>query len=388
LISAEQAETDTQVAKNQITPNSSPPPLATVIDQALPGRRIPSKLSTNLILATAVSLVLGLGLAFLRDYLDYSVHSPEQLEDVLGLATIAAIGSVGGTGIYQLSNARWWKRRGRRRKNEVAADHSESKLITLEDPNSPESESFRVLRTNIQFSSLEKPIHSLVVTSAGSREGKSFISANLAVVMAQAGKRVILVDADLRRPRLHELFGLPNRIGFTNLVVAGSNEVAGAAQMVPGVNNLAVITSGPLPPNPSELLDSRQAARVIDQLTQQTDVVIFDSPPAGAVTDPMILAARLDGVILVISAGSTRRDVIARTKQSLQNVGAAVLLPVLNRVVNRDMENYYSYRPYSNEQRDGLPDGQGPHRNSKAPAHVSSIEPALSGSQATRQNRR
>jgi capsular exopolysaccharide synthesis family protein len=153
------------------------------------------------------------------------------------------------------------------------------------------------------------------------------------------------------------------------------------------VNNLAVITSGSLPPNPSELLDSRQAARVIEQLTQQTDIVIFDSPPAGAVTDPMVLAARMDAVILVISAGSTRRDVITRTKQNLQNVGVAVLLPVLNRVVNTNKESYYSYRP-NNEQSDGMRNKQHPHLNGKAAAHVSSSQSSPSDSETAAHNGR
>jgi succinoglycan biosynthesis transport protein ExoP len=369
LITLQQDETSTIAAIAGIGNTNGPVEVATVVDHPAPGKQLSSGLTTNLGLALAVSLVLGIGLAFVRDYLDYSVHSPEELEDVLGLHAVATIGVLGK------------RKKGRRKGKAVAGEHVGHKLVTLDNPNSPESENFRVLRTNIQFSSLERSIRSLEVTSSSQGEGKSFIASNLAIVMAQAGKRVILIDADLRRPSLHELFGLPNEVGFTDLVLAGSNGVAGAVQMVPGVNNLAVITSGTLPPNPSELLDSRQAAKVIEQLTQQTDIVIFDSPPAGAVTDPIVLATRVDAVIMVISAGMTRRDAIARTMQSLQNVGVVALLPVLNRVVTKGMQGFYGYRRSQHETREATPVENGSFANGKVPAHVGGVETTPTGSQ-------
>ena len=224
-----------------------------------------------------------------------------------------------------------------------------SNLPTLQDPKSPEAESFRVLRTNIQFSSLDKPIRNVVITSSAPGEGKSFVAANLAVIMAQAGKRVVLVDADLRKPTQHKIFGLPNRVGFTDLVLSRSAEIAEATQPVPEQPNLAVITCGPIPPNPSELLNSRQSAFVIEQLAQQADIVIYDAAPAGAVTDSVILATSMDAAILVIAAGKTRKDMITRLKQTFQNVGVETLLPVLNQVKVGDMQGYYYYRYYGDD---------------------------------------
>jgi len=374
LITLQQDEGTTMAEIASIPSSSGPIQVATVVDQPQLWKQLSSGMTMNLGMALAVSLVLGMGLAFVRDYLDYSVHSPEELEDVLGLHAVATIGMLGK------------QKRGRRKRK--ATEYAGHQLVTLDNPNSPESENFRVLRTNIQFSSLERSIRSLEVTSASQNEGKSFIASNLAVVMAQAGKRVILIDADLRRPRLHELFGLSNTVGFTDLVLAGSNGVAGAIQMVPGVNNLAVITSGSLPPNPSELLDSRQAAKVIEQLGQQTDILIFDSPPAGAVTDPIVLATRVDAVILVIGAVQTRRDAIARTLQSLQNVGVVALLPVLNRVATKGMQGFYGYRQTRQEAREAAPGENGTYANGKVPAHLAGVETAPTGSQRATTNGR
>lgn len=364
LISLQKNKTDTMADIANIG-STSVSSAALVIDDPLPGKRIEGRLLANMGLAFAVSLLLGVGLAFLRDYIDYTVHTPEQLEEVIGLSSMGAIGMVGGAGAAAGSR---WRSLGRQASStgQAAARYS---IVALEDPKSPEAESFRVLRTNIQFSSLDKPIRNLVITSAAPGEGKSFVAANLAVVMAQAGKRVILVDADLRRPTQHKVFGLPNRIGFTDLVLSRSAEIAAATQSVLAQDNLAVITSGPIPPNPSELLNSRQAAYVIEQLAHQADFVIYDAAPAGAVTDSVILSTHMDAVILVIAAGSTRRDMITRLKQTFQNVGVGILLPVLNRVKVGDMQGYYYYRYYGNDTQQVTPEevGQGlaPSTNGK-----------------------
>jgi len=222
------------------------------------------------------------------------------------------------------------------------------KLVTLEFPKSPDSESFRVLRTNIQFFSLGKTVRSLAVTSAGPGEGKSFTAANLAIVMAQAGKRVILVDTDLRRPSIHKLFDLPNTVGFTNLVLNNMADRGSIIQQIEEVPNLLIVTSGPLPPNPSELLDSPQAQYVINGLAQTADLVIYDTPPATAVTDPAIMATRVDGVVLVVNAATTRRDMVERVRRILQNVGVKSLIPVLNQVRVDELRGYYYYNTYGN----------------------------------------
>jgi capsular exopolysaccharide synthesis family protein len=303
------------------------------------------------------------GIAFLRDYLDYSVHSPEQLEETLGIAPMAAVGIVGASGRRAYSYGPGRSRSNRQNDKEARVEAGKlggRKLVTLEHPRSIESESFRVLRTNIQFSGIERTIRNLAVTSAGPGEGKSFTSANLAIVMAQAGKRVILVDADLRKPSLHKLFEIPNTAGFTSLVINNSTDVEGAIQTIPGLDSLAVITSGPMPPNPSELLNSHPAANIMEQLSQQADMVIYDTPPAGVVTDPVILATRVDAVVMVVGAGIARRDTLKRILHNLRNVGAVTVLPVLNRVKEREMQGYYSsYYYYGSDSQEESKNGKG-----------------------------
>ncbi|HMA33566.1 MAG TPA: polysaccharide biosynthesis tyrosine autokinase [Chloroflexia bacterium] len=349
LIILEQTETETIVALANVTDNSTPLNTALVIDPALPGGIVASKAWANVLAGLAGFMVLGVALAFLLDYLDNTVRSPEYLEQVLGLTPMAVVGLVGQTrGSAYGGRSR---RKGAKTAAVVATEAASEgpsrlngrKLITLEHPRSPDSESFRVLRTNIQFSSLSTPIRSLVVTSAGPGEGKSFTAANLAIVLAQTGKRVILVDTDLRRPSLHKLFALPNMMGFTNLVLNTTTDRGGAIQPIPEVPNLLVVTSGPVPPNPSELLDSLQAIHVMDQLSQAADIVIYDTPPATVVTDPAILATRVDGVVLVIKSGATRRDMVTRVKKILHGVGVKALIPVLNQASIRDIGGYYYY---------------------------------------------
>jgi capsular exopolysaccharide synthesis family protein len=322
LVSLYQSRTNTIIAREQIRASNT----IEEVDKALPGRHVPSRLTSNVLLAGAIALILGLALAFLRDYLDYTVRSPEQFEETVGMTPVAAIGLVGGSPGLPGSYDRF-RRQGRSRDRnggatssvKATAESDQSKLVTLDRTRSVEAESFRVLRTNIQFSGIEHPIRSLVVTSPGPGEGKSFTAANLAIVMAQAGKRVVLVDVDLRKPSLHKLFGLPNSVGFTSLVVGDAETVPEMAiQTVPSVSNLAIITSGPLPPNPSELLSAHRAADLMEQLSKQADIVIYDTPPAGVVTDPVILATRTDATILVVAAGKTRRDMITRVIGSLR----------------------------------------------------------------------
>jgi capsular exopolysaccharide synthesis family protein len=209
---------------------------------------------------------------------------------------------------------------------------AENSLITLKDPRSPIAEAYRTLRTNLEFSSLDQPLHSLVVTSAGPEEGKSTTLANLAVITAETGRKVILVDADLRRPRQHEIFGLPNTVGLTSMMVdeALLKQPPLQATEVP---SLWVLTSGPQPPNPAELLASRRMSEVISLLTDQADMVMFDAPPVIAVTDAAVLAPRVDGVLLVISAGSTRRDYVRQAKALLEKVNARVIGAALTNVV-------------------------------------------------------
>lgn len=202
------------------------------------------------------------------------------------------------------------------------------KLITLGDPRSAAAEAYRTLRTNIQFGSLDNPVRTLLVTSAGPDEGKSTILCNLAVTMAQAGARVTVVDCDLRRPSVHEIFDLSNDKGLTTALL---DEKGGELPIQKtAVPNLTVLTAGPLPPNPTDLLGTQRMQRVVESLTASTEMVLFDSAPVGFVADAAVLAAKVDGVILVISAGKTRRDIANRAKSILGKANARILGVVLN----------------------------------------------------------
>ena len=344
---------------------------AVVVDPAQPGHQLTRKILPQVLIAGAAALVLGLGLAFLREYLDYTVRSPEYLEETLGLPPMAAIGEVGAV------LNRGYGRRHKRKAETASFAASEAgrltghNLITLEHPRAVESEVFRVLRTNIQFASVDKPVRTMVVTSAGPGEGKSFTAANLAVVLAQTDKRVILVDTDLRRPSQHKLFNLSNTVGFTNLVLNSATDRAVAVQPVPGVPGLSIITSGPLPPNPSEVLNAQQTAHLMEELAQMADIVLYDTPPAGVVTDPIILAARVDATVLVINAGVARRDMVLRVKRLLLGAGVRVLIPVLNRVKLRDLQGYYYYYYHNYGTLPAMPMTNGFHPTEAVPDLVS-----------------
>ncbi len=210
-------------------------------------------------------------------------------------------------------------------------NEKKNELITVSDPRSPISEAYRTLRTNLDFAGLDRPLRTLVVTSAGVGEGKSTTLANLAVVSAQAGRRIALVDADLRRPTLHEIFGLDNSSGLTTMMMDEALLTSPPLQAT-GVEGLTVLTSGPLPPNPAELMGSRRMEEVIAALVERADQVLFDTPPVVAVTDAAVLATRVDGVLLVIHAGKTRREVARMAVQRLQQINVRLVGTVLTNV--------------------------------------------------------
>jgi non-specific protein-tyrosine kinase len=195
-------------------------------------------------------------------------------------------------------------------------------LITLTDPRSPVSEAYRALRTNLSFYSLDEPVRTLVVTSPSPDDGKSLTAANLAVTMAQGGMRTILVDCDLRRPSLHTFFDLNNEPGLTNLVL---DETAEPPLRMTGVDNLWLLPSGPKPPNPADLLGSKRMDQIVATLLNMADVVIFDAPPVLAVTDAAVLGSKLDGALLVVNSGKTRRDHAARAKEVLEKARARII---------------------------------------------------------------
>jgi len=203
----------------------------------------------------------------------------------------------------------------------------EQVLITLREPASAAAEAYRTLRTNILFSSLDKPIHTLLLTSAEQTPEKSLTAANLAVTMAQAEQRVLLVDCDLRQPMLHTIFGLSNEQGLTSAILDQEAPLAIQPTEVPG---LSLLPSGPLPPRPADLLGSRRMEGLLNRLRQIADIVIFDTPPVQPFTDALVLATRVDGVLLVIQAGRSRRDRVREARQKLEKVKANLLGVVLS----------------------------------------------------------
>ncbi|MED0717287.1 CpsD/CapB family tyrosine-protein kinase [Aeribacillus composti] len=214
-------------------------------------------------------------------------------------------------------------------------------LITALNPKSPISEQYRTIRTNIQFSSVDHEIRSIMITSTGPGEGKSTTAANLAVVFAQQGKQVLLIDADLRKPTVHYTFRLQNIHGLTSVLLR--NATLQEAVSVSEVDHLDVLTSGPIPPNPAELLSSRSMVELLKEAYDQYDIVIIDSPPLLAVADAQILANQVDASIMVVASGKTEREAALKGKESLMAAQSKLLGVVLNGKPQKDSHYYYYY---------------------------------------------
>lgn len=212
-------------------------------------------------------------------------------------------------------------------------------LVAYDNPTGMVSEQFKTIRTNIQFSSIDKKLHSIMFTSSAPSEGKSTVSNNVAVTYADQGTRVILMDADLRRPTIHKTFNVSNQKGLSNYL-AGNAELDEIIQPTM-LDGLSVITSGPIPPNPSELLTSHKMAQLLDDLAQKSDLLIVDAPPVNTVTDAQLLGARVDGVILVVPQGIAIKAGVRHAKQALEMVHANILGAVMNRVTAQKSAGYY-----------------------------------------------
>ncbi|MBE7474468.1 MAG: hypothetical protein DPW09_18485 [Anaerolineae bacterium] len=294
------------------------PNYLTVIEPAqLSSTPISPNVKLNVLLAAAVGFVLAVGAALLLEYLDNTFKSVDDLGTSLGLTALGSIERISGN------------------------DYKD-KLITVHDLFSPTAESYRLIRSNIQFMSVDQPTKSMVITSSNPGEGKSMTAANLAIIMAQAELKTILVDADLRRPTLHKVFGAPNLGGLTDLLRSPEFELNSYMKNT-GIENLQLLTSGPLPPNPAELLGSQRMAQLVQLLEEMADVIIFDSPPVLAVTDALVLAKRTDGVIMVTQANRTRRDVTKEALKRLNQVTANLLGIILNQVPRGGGGQYAQY---------------------------------------------
>ena len=284
----------------------------------VPVSPVGSGATANVIMAIAIGLVLAAAAAFLLEYLDDTVKTAEDVRRTTNLTMLGGITTIEGR-------------------------DQPAKLISLNQPRSPATEAYRALRTNLQFSIVDNPLRVLMITSANPQEGKSITAANLAVVMAQTGKRVVLIDSDLRRPAQHKIFSLSNKVGLTNILIDPEVRWEDVWQSTE-VETLKIITSGALPPNPSEMLGSKRMIHLIETLLQNTEIVIFDCPPVLAVSDALVLSNRVDGVLLVINASRTRRAQVTRAKEALETVGAHILGAALNRISRRKKGEYqYDY---------------------------------------------
>ena len=290
----------------------------------------------NIAIAVAMGLLVGVSLALFFDYMDTTVKTREEVE-ALGVDFLGIIPSVPG-----LAGEGWDMAR-------------ERYLYSFNYPKSAFAEFVRNIRTTVNFSAREdgRPPRRLLITSAGPREGKTTSSINLGISFAATGRRVCLVDADLRRPSLHHAFGLDNERGFSSLVNEGL-DVESLVQPTPQ-EGLFILPSGPRPPNPAELLGSDACTRALDALNANFDLVIIDSPPVVAVTDAVVLSNRVDGVIMVIKSFKVARDLVLQAKRQLTDVQARLIGVVLNDFdIQRKSYGYYYYYTYYGAERDDV----------------------------------
>jgi succinoglycan biosynthesis transport protein ExoP len=306
----------------------------------IPSAPVRPKKVLNFALTTLLALGLGLAMAFLQEYLDDRVHSPDDLERVAQLPTLGHVPMI---------------------------PSGQSRLVASLPANSHVAEAYRALRSSVGFAGVDTPIRRLQVTSASAGEGKSTTSINLAISMAMDGKKVILVDADLRRPSLHRLLNVPNAPGLSELLV-GMHSVDAAIHPTE-VENLSFVPAGPVPPNPAELLGSQSFDRIVGELEARADVVVYDTPPCMPVTDPLVVAGRMDGVVLVLHADQTRKAAIRHAVELLTRARARVVGTVFNRVEpNRSgyYYHYYYYYYYGDGYYSDPGNGKGHRRNGKS----------------------
>ncbi len=316
---------------------------AAVLDQALQATAIEVNPVRSALFTAMLGLVAGIAIALLMEVLDTTIHTPD---DILHHTDVDFLGLI------------------------PLSETNNGHLVTLTAPRSPPAEAFRTLRSNINFATLDNPARTYMTTSAGGSEGKSLVTANLGVVFAQAGQSVIVVDSDLRRPIQHRVFGLRAGPGLTS-VLMGEVTVRDALQQTE-VENLRVLTSGPLPPNPAELIDSERMTTLIGDIANRADLVLFDSPPAIMLADAVILSAKVDQTILVAESGQVTRDAFNEMVRLITRARGHILGAVINKLdVSRTGYYYYYYYYYYDYDKREHPEEQDEAvENSTGPNHM------------------
>ena len=299
-----------------------------IIDKAeVPKTPVKPKKRLSIILAMIVGLFGGTGLAFFLEYLDNTIKTPDDLKQYLNIPDL------GPVPLFAAEN-----------KGNAGKDRTPD-LIALHSPKSTASESYRGIRTNILFSTAESVPQIILVSSSGPREGKTITAGNIAITMAQAGSKIIILDCDMRRPEIHKLFGATRDRGMSNILVGIDN--IGEIIQSTKIPNLDVITSGPIPPNPSEMLGSKRMESLLVALRKKYDHILIDSPPATAVTDAVVLSKSADGVIIVIRTGDMARQIVKNGIGQFNNVGAHIIGAVLNGIdLSSSKYSYYYYQYY------------------------------------------
>lgn len=293
-----------------------------LIEKPAPGAPVDRGLPMKLLTAAAIGLMLAMGGAYVIEYLDNSFKNSDEIQQQLNLPTLAAIPIL-----------------------PEDKDPKHPRPYMLQKSQSAPAESFRVLRTNLQFTAVSRSLRRLLVTSALPGEGKSAVCANLAIAVAQTGSRVVIVDCDLHRPRQHKLFGLVNNIGLTSALL--DFDVPPEQYVQPtSLPTLGVLTTGPLPPNAAELLGSQRMSDLLDHLQTQADLILIDTPPTTVLADAALLSGHVDSVLLVVRVGKTSRELVKRALATLQQVQGDVLGVVLNFMPAKG-GGYYYYSYYS-----------------------------------------
>jgi succinoglycan biosynthesis transport protein ExoP len=295
----------------------------------------PARMRT-IVLAFMLSLGVGIGLAFLLDYLDDTLKTVDDVDRYLHLPSLALIPA---------SRAERARLIGKRAPAPAPEGEPSTALTLTSDVRSASAEAYRHLRTSLLLSSAGQPPKTILVTSSQPSEGKTTTAVNTAIMLAQTGAQVLIVDCDLRRPRVHANFGLSNARGLTNYL-SGERDLDALVQTYEKLPNLKIMSSGPVPPNPAELLGSTEMRRLLDALSERFTHIVIDSPPAISFTDASILSTLVDGVMLVVHSGRSSRNVVRRAKQQLVDVGANIFGVVLNNV-SLDAPDYYYSGYYS-----------------------------------------